>query len=78
MMMVTLEKLRADILKHVIKPVCGQWLDKKTEFHINMTGRFVIGGPQGDTGLTGRENHCGYLWRDGPAWRRLLFGQGPK
>ena len=52
---VTLEKLRADILKHVIKPVCGQWLDKKTEFHINMTGRFVIGGPQGDTGLTGRK-----------------------
>ncbi len=52
---VTLEQLRADITEHVIKPVCGEYLDDKTEYHINMTGRFVVGGPQGDTGLTGRK-----------------------
>ncbi len=51
----TLEQLRADILEQVIKPVCGKYLDEKTEYHINMTGRFVVGGPQGDTGLTGRK-----------------------
>jgi len=52
---VSLEKLRSDILEQVIKPVCGNYLDSQTEFHINMTGHFVIGGPQGDTGLTGRK-----------------------
>ncbi len=52
---VSTEKLRADIIKKVIKPVCGEYLDKDTELFINMTGRFVIGGPQGDTGLTGRK-----------------------
>lgn len=52
---VTLEQLRADIIEQVIKPVCGVYLDDKTEYHINMTGRFVVGGPQGDTGLTGRK-----------------------
>lgn len=52
---ISLEQLRADILKHVIKPICAAYIDDKTEFYINMTGRFVIGGPQGDTGLTGRK-----------------------
>lgn len=52
---VNLEQLREDIAREVIKPVCGQYLDEKTEFYINMTGRFVVGGPQGDTGLTGRK-----------------------
>lgn len=52
---VSTEKLRADIAKKVIKPVCGEYMDKDTELFINMTGRFVIGGPQGDTGLTGRK-----------------------
>ncbi len=52
---VSLTKLRADIIKHVINPVCARYLDKKTEFHINMTGRFVVGGPHGDAGLTGRK-----------------------
>ncbi len=52
---VSTEQLRADIIEKVIKPICGQYLDEKTEFHINMTGRFVVGGPQGDTGLTGRK-----------------------
>ncbi len=52
---ISTEQLRADIIEQVIKPVCGQYLDAQTEYHINMTGRFVVGGPQGDTGLTGRK-----------------------
>ncbi|MBI2436995.1 MAG: methionine adenosyltransferase [Candidatus Magasanikbacteria bacterium] len=52
---VTTEQLRSDIIAHVIRPICGKYLDEKTEFYINMTGRFVVGGPQGDTGLTGRK-----------------------
>jgi S-adenosylmethionine synthetase len=47
--------LRRDIIQEVIKPVCGQYLDDKTKFHINATGKFVIGGPEGDTGVTGRK-----------------------
>ena len=50
------EELHADILEHVIKAVLpAEWLDENTKFHINPTGRFVIGGPMGDTGLTGRK-----------------------
>ena len=64
-----LEHLRKDILERVIFPVCGKWIDKETKIYINPTGRFVIGGPQGDTGVTGRKiivdtyggvgRHCG-------------------
>jgi S-adenosylmethionine synthetase len=50
------EELRADILKHVIQAVLpAELLDENTKYHINPTGRFVIGGPMGDTGLTGRK-----------------------
>jgi S-adenosylmethionine synthetase len=49
------EQIRAGIIEHVIKPVCGDWIDENTSFHINPTGRFVQGGPPGDTGLTGRK-----------------------
>ena len=50
------EELRADILKHVIQAVIpAGLLDAGTKYHINPTGRFVIGGPMGDTGLTGRK-----------------------
>ncbi|MDD4477235.1 MAG: methionine adenosyltransferase [Patescibacteria group bacterium] len=52
---VSTKKLRADIMKEVIKPVLGKFLDIKTKFFINSTGRFVVGGPPGDTGLTGRK-----------------------
>jgi S-adenosylmethionine synthetase len=53
---VTNDELRADILKHVIQAtVPAELLDEDTKYHINPTGRFVIGGPMGDTGLTGRK-----------------------
>ena len=42
-------------MEQVVKPVCGKYLDKKTKIFINATGRFVIGGPEGDTGVTGRK-----------------------
>ncbi len=52
---IELEKLREEIKKHIIEPVCQDWIDENTKFHINPTGRFVIGGPQGDCGMTGRK-----------------------
>jgi len=48
-------ELKKEILEKVIKPVCGAYIDKDTKFYINPTGRFVIGGPEGDSGLTGRK-----------------------
>ncbi|MEK6304009.1 MAG: methionine adenosyltransferase [Acidobacteriota bacterium] len=53
---VTLEQLQQDVIEHVIQAVVpGEMMDASTKFHINPTGRFVVGGPQGDTGLTGRK-----------------------
>lgn len=49
------KELKKKILDKVIKPVCGRYLDDKTKIFINATGRFVIGGPEGDTGVTGRK-----------------------
>ena len=49
-------KIRTDVLKHVIQSVIpSHMLDADTKYHINPTGRFVVGGPMGDTGLTGRK-----------------------
>lgn len=50
-----MEQLREEVISKIIKPVCGEWIDDKTKFLVNPTGRFVIGGPPGDTGLTGRK-----------------------
>lgn len=53
---VTQEQLRADLKEHVIKPVVpAELLDDKTRYVLNPTGRFIIGGPEGDAGLTGRK-----------------------
>lgn len=67
------EQLRADIEEQVIRAtVPGELLDKTTKYHINPTGRFVVGGPQGDAGLTGRkiivDTYGGYAPHGGGAF----------
>ncbi|MDA3836060.1 MAG: methionine adenosyltransferase [Nanoarchaeota archaeon] len=52
---VSLEQVRKETLEKIIKPVCGNLLTERTKILINPTGRFVVGGPNGDTGLTGRK-----------------------
>jgi S-adenosylmethionine synthetase len=53
---VSYDKLRADVIDKIIRPaIPAQWLDANTILHVNPTGRFVIGGPMGDAGLTGRK-----------------------
>ena len=52
----TAAEIRDEVIEHIIKPVMpAELLDAKTKYHINPTGRFVVGGPQGDCGLTGRK-----------------------
>ena len=68
-----IEDIRADILEHVIKPVIpAELLDDNTKYHINPTGKFVIGGPMGDAGLTGRkiivDTYGGYAPHGGGAF----------
>lgn len=70
---VELEQVRADIRKHVIEPVIpGHMLKENTVYHINPTGRFVVGGPMGDAGLTGRkiivDTYGGYARHGGGAF----------
>ncbi|MFD2615543.1 methionine adenosyltransferase [Paenibacillus gansuensis] len=69
----TLEQIQRDIKEHVIKPVVSDnLLDSETKYFINPTGRFVIGGPQGDAGLTGRkiivDTYGGYARHGGGAF----------
>jgi S-adenosylmethionine synthetase len=52
---VSYEQIQKDVIEHVIQPVCGDYIDEDTIFHINPTGQFIIGGPPGDCGLTGRK-----------------------
>ncbi len=53
---ITLEQIRKDVLEKIIKPIIGSdFMDANTKIHINPTGRFVLGGPHADTGLTGRK-----------------------
>jgi len=49
------EFLKKEIMEKVINPICKNYIDEETTIHINATGRFVIGGPEGDTGVTGRK-----------------------
>ncbi|MEG1896495.1 MAG: methionine adenosyltransferase, partial [Oscillospiraceae bacterium] len=53
---VTLEQIRKDLIANVVEPIVAkELLDENTKYYINPTGRFVVGGPQGDSGLTGRK-----------------------
>ncbi|MBI4152330.1 methionine adenosyltransferase [Candidatus Woesearchaeota archaeon] len=52
---VDLETIRRDVIEKIIKPICYEWVDGSTKYFINPTGRFVIGGPVGDAGVTGRK-----------------------
>jgi len=53
---VAYDELKKAVIHHVIKPVCGEWIQGGDPvYHINPTGKFVVGGPQGDAGLTGRK-----------------------
>jgi S-adenosylmethionine synthetase len=68
----TLEKIRADVIEKVIKPVVPEEMMIDTKIFVNPTGRFVIGGPQGDSGLTGRkiivDTYGGYSRHGGGAF----------
>ncbi|HEY1482166.1 MAG TPA: methionine adenosyltransferase [Candidatus Acidoferrum sp.] len=69
----TNDEIRSSVMEHVIKPIIpAKMLDGKTKYHINPTGRFVIGGPMGDAGLTGRkiivDSYGGYSRHGGGAF----------
>ncbi len=53
---ITAKQLWDDVTAHVINPVVGDWLDDKTEIHVNRSGSFILGGPAADSGLSGRKN----------------------
>ena len=70
---VSLEQIREDLIEHVVKTVISpELLDENTKYYINPTGRFVVGGPQGDSGLTGRkiivDTYGGYARHGGGAF----------
>jgi S-adenosylmethionine synthetase len=70
---IDIEDVRADVMEHVIKPVIpAELLDDNTKYHINPTGKFVIGGPMGDAGVTGRkiivDTYGGYAPHGGGAF----------
>ena len=69
----TQEQIKKDLIEHVIKPIIpAELLDEETKYFVNPTGKFVIGGPQGDSGLTGRkiivDTYGGYAHHGGGAF----------
>jgi S-adenosylmethionine synthetase len=69
---VTQEQIRTDMIEKVIRPSLGDWWNEKIRIFVNPTGRFVVGGPQGDSGLTGRkiivDTYGGYARHGGGAF----------
>ncbi len=70
---VTIEQIKKDLMEYVIRPIVpAELLDDKTKYYVNPTGRFVIGGPHGDSGLTGRkiivDTYGGYARHGGGAF----------
>ncbi len=52
---ISYDRIKKDIIEKIIKPICSQWIDKETVFHVNPTGSFIRGGPYADAGVTGRK-----------------------
>jgi len=69
---VSRKKIRSDIIEHVIHPICKSMMDRNTKIFINETGLFIVGGPEADTGLTGRkiivDTYGGYAPHGGGAF----------
>src|ERR1043165_9142444 len=70
---ISTKALREAVIEEILKPVLPtKWIDKRTKYHINPTGRFVVGGPVGDCGLTGRkiivDTYGGYARHGGGAF----------
>lgn len=69
---IALEKIRTDVVEKIINPICKNLINEKTKIYVNPTGKFVIGGPDGDTGLTGRkiivDTYGGYARHGGGAF----------
>ncbi len=69
---VDLQTIRKDLIEKIIKPICHQWIDENTKFFVNPTGKFIIGGPVGDAGVTGRkiivDTYGGYSRHGGGAF----------
>lgn len=69
---VDLETIRRDMIEKIIKPICHSWIDEQTKYFVNPTGKFVIGGPVGDAGVTGRkiivDTYGGYSRHGGGAF----------
>jgi len=69
---VTMEQMEKDLVEHVIRPVLGEWFNDRINLFINPSGRFVVGGPHGDAGLTGRkiivDTYGGYAAHGGGAF----------
>ena len=77
----TSKRQTSKVIRGIVEPYIREvlpegWITKKTEWHVNPTGTFVIGGPDGDAGPDRPQDHRRYLWRGCPAWRRRVFRQG--